>query len=82
MRVSVRDDDPGFANYNLEQKAFLDGIEVTSKCFTADEELGEVHVYKLNSEGKPYFDPSVNEVPWEILRGDVKIVLDKGGSDA
>lgn len=77
MRVSVKQDDPGYVNYKPGQRSFLDGEEVTFRCFTADEERGEVHVYKLNERGKPYYDADKDEVPWEILRGEVRIVLNE-----
>ena len=77
MRVSVKKDDPGYINYRLGQRSFLNGEEVTFRCFTTDEERGEVHVYKLSERGLPYYDADKDEVPWEILRGDVRIVLNE-----
>ena len=77
MRVSVRENDAGYVNYRLGQRSFLNGEEVTFKCFTADEERGEVHVFKLNERGVPYYDPREDEIPWEILRGEVRIVLNE-----
>jgi len=77
MRVSVRKSDPGYPNYRPGQRSFLNGEEVTFRCFTADEELGEVHVYKLSERGLPYYDADKDEVPWEVLRGEVRIVLNE-----
>ena len=77
MRVSVRENDPGYENYEYGQRAFLNGEEVTFRCFLADEELGEVHVYKLNERGVAYYDAEKDEIPWEILRGEVRIVLNE-----
>ena len=77
MRVSVRENDPGYVNYKPGQRSFLNGEEVTFRCFTADEELGEVHVYKLSERGAPYYDAERDEVPWEILHGEVRIVLNE-----
>jgi len=84
MRLSVRKDDLGYIDPFPfgKVKITLDDADVTDKCFTADEELGEVCVYKLNSDGQRYFDRELNEIPCETLKGDVKIVLDNGGSDA
>ncbi len=73
MRVSLKKNDPGYRNYRPGQRSFLNGEEVTFRCFTADEERGEVHVYKLNVRGVPYYDPEKDEIPWEVLKGDVKI---------
>ncbi len=77
MRLSVRENDPG---YNWEEatkcNVFVDGENITDICFTADEELGIAYVYKLNSEGKKYYDPRIDEAAWETLRGKVKILLD------
>ncbi len=77
MRVSVKQDDPGYANYKPGQRSFLNGEEVTFRCFTADEEVGEVHVYKLSERGLPYDDADKDEVHWEVLRGEVRIVLNE-----
>lgn len=78
MRLSVRESDPGYVDPFPfgKVKITLDDADVTDKCFTADEELGEVCVYKLNSEGQRYFDHETNEIPWETLRGKVEIALD------
>ena len=78
MRLSVKEDDPGYVDPFPfgKVKITLDDVDVTDKCFTADEEFGEVYVYKLNSDGQRYFDRETNEIPQETLKGDVKIVLD------
>lgn len=47
MRVSVRKDDAGYRPDAHDFEAFLDGQRV-EHCFTADEELGEAHVFDLS----------------------------------
>ncbi len=41
MRISMRKGDPGFNMFFADRcKVFVDGINVSSKCHTADEEKG------------------------------------------
>ncbi len=56
-------------------RAFLDGKDVSNQCFEADDELGYVHVYKRNEEGKIYKDGDT--AAWECLRGNVRIEATK-----
>ena len=73
MRLSVMRNDPGFdLELSMVAQVLVDGVDVTSRCFTADEELGEAKCYRLDEFGR-YFDaPAV-----ETLRGRVEIVLPK-----
>ena len=64
MRLSIRQTDPGYSPKAFSAKVFLDGEEL-SKCFTADEELGEAHCYVLEED--------TEELKEVILRGDVVI---------
>ncbi len=82
MRLSIRTDDIGYSPDAIHCRVFLDHADITRHCQTADEELGEVRVLKRSEEGEHYHDPGSDEAAWEILRGDVKIVLDNGGYDA
>ncbi len=60
-------------------RVFLDGVEVTSRCFYADGRRGVVRLYKLNADGKKYRAPIIDaphwDVPWRVateeLRGKV-----------
>lgn len=74
MRLSVRKDDPGYsptAQRNAE--AFLDGKKV-DHCFTADEETGEVFLYRTDKDGHPYRDPeNPDRLATERLTGEVEI---------
>ncbi len=76
MRTSVLSNDPGYVNFRHGQQVYLDGKNITKHCQTADEELGEVRVLKCNEDGEHYYCPGTDDVPWKILKGDVKIVLD------
>ena len=76
MRLSIREDDSGYSSEAFRCKVFLNHVDITNHCQTADEERGEVRILKCNEEGKHYHDSETNEAAWEILRGDVKIVLD------
>lgn len=56
-------------------RAWIDGQEITSRCYYADDARGVVRVYKLNDEGKKY---QVNgEVATEELQGAVELT-DRG----
>jgi len=78
MRLSIRDNDPG---YNMTEamkcNVFVDEENVTDRCFTADEELGEAYVYKSGPDGKAYYDKLTGGVPEETLTGKVEIKLNQ-----
>lgn len=56
MRVSVREDDPGYLPGVYLVEVFIDSAPV-SHCFTADEEKGIAYCYALDGKGRPYADP-------------------------
>ena len=76
MRVSVREEDPG---YNLAVafncSIIVDGVDVTLRCFTADEEKGIALCYKHDEDGKLYVDSGM--MAEEILHGKVEIEFHK-----
>jgi hypothetical protein len=72
MRLSVREDDPGYSMEAFGARVYLDGEEV-DKCVTADEELGKVWVYDLDS-----LEPDMDEIPIKELSGDVFLVPGSG----
>lgn len=76
MRISVDQGDPGYVNNGALYAVFVDGVRV-EKSFTADEELGEVHHYVSDADGKVIID-HVDGDPVcrsEVLKGVVKLVL-------
>ncbi len=87
MRLSVRKEDSGYSPLCSKAKIFLDGVEVTNRCHTADDKSGIVWLYKLNDKGKKYVissdDPrdSIDTrrrrsvVAQEMLQGRVEIRL-------
>ncbi len=76
MRVSVRENDPGF-NMRVANrcKVFVNGVDVTNRCYTADEEKGIVWCYKWNEEKRVFLDPIKNEAAQKTLRGKVEIIV-------
>ncbi len=84
MRLSIREEDPG---YNFEAtlhcKVLLDGVDVTKQCFTADEEEGKVWWYKWDAEGRPFVDPHNRRAGAveEVRIGNVLIVLNAKTND-
>ena len=77
MRLSIRMDDPSYNKYlAFNCTVLVDGVDVTGKCHTADEEKGVAWCYKHNEEGKPYVDPcNPGKVAEEELTGKVEIIV-------
>ena len=74
MRASCRKDDSGYTPKTLDLVVLVDDIDVTNRCFTADEESGEAFCYTYNKEGKFFLDPeNPDEIKTEIMRGKVEI---------
>ena len=75
MRLSVRKEDAGYdPDTCMHAKVFVDGEEVSSRCFTADEEEGKAWCYKLNDEGEKFVRDGI-KIAEEVLTGEVKIVM-------
>lgn len=70
MRKSVRQDDPSYDPEAFKYEAYLDGVRLDN-CFTADEELGEAHVYLTQAEAAAAGVSSL--IPTTILKGKVEI---------
>ena len=76
MRVSVRKDDPGYDPIlTLDCKVLVDGVDVTNRCYTADEEKGTAWCYKLNDEKQKFYDSVTDEAAQETLHGKVEIIV-------
>jgi hypothetical protein len=69
----VRRYDPGFREDTQRFSVFLDGAEISADCFTADEELGEAHVFVRDENGEFKIDYALKEIESTILRGRVEI---------
>lgn len=70
MRLSVLAGDPGYALAAYFCRVFLDGVEVTDRCQTADEEAGTVRLVAQ----PPRVGPD-DELVTEELTGEVRIEL-------
>lgn len=78
MRLSIYEDDPGYDRRALGScKVFVDGVDVTDNCYTADEEEGKAWCRKRNELGNTFIDPATGEVANEVLTGRVEIFLTK-----
>ena len=77
MRLSVRKDDPGFnQEATLHCSIFVNGVNVTERCHTADEEEGKAWCFKHNELGRPFTDPNFpDRAVEEVLTGKVIILL-------
>ena len=76
MRLSILKNDPGY-DFELSNrcKVLVDGVDVTNRCQTADEEEGKAWCLKHDSEGKAFTDHSIGEVAKEVLSGKIEIIL-------
>jgi len=82
MRLSIKLDDPGFGLYaKVHERAdiciLLDGIDITTKCFTVDTESGEAFCYVKDEKGLFVLNDSGTEVLTEKLTGNVEVILTK-----
>ncbi len=75
MRLSVKKDDPGFDADTQHCQIFVDGLDVTARCYTADEEEGKAWCFKHNELGEVFCDPATDKPAAEVLSGKVVIVL-------
>lgn len=73
MRVSVDKADPGYRVDAYQFQAFLDGQEISTRCVTADEDVGEVVVFVLDEQGNLQVNEQRDAVVKETLRGKVEI---------
>ena len=83
MRISIRKDDPGYdyrttlrRGHGWDVSIFVDGVDVTGRCHTADEEEGKAWCFKHNELGIPFTDPDFPDRAVEkVLTGKVVILL-------
>ena len=61
-----------YSDYRKVDKVLVDDVDVTKRCFWADDVTGEAGCYKLK-DGRPYIKR--NEAATEILRGKVTIIM-------
>ena len=54
-------------------RVWLDGTEVSSECYEADDCKGYVKLFRKNELGKFYYDPSWDDVAREVRIGTVRI---------
>lgn len=71
MRLTA--DDPGAR----DAKVFLNGRDVSDRCFEADDEAGFVRLACIGYEGKPYDDPATGDIAEETVHGRVCIEIGK-----
>lgn len=81
MRISLKKDDPGYQENANKYRVMFDGIERLD-CFTADEELGEIHCYvikasKVTGERMRLLDNNTREYATVIEYGKVEIIKPK-----
>ena len=57
-------------------KILLDGVDITHRCFAADEESGTAWCWKQDANGK-FVRGNFGNPATEVLRGKVEIVVDE-----
>jgi len=55
-------------------KVSINGVDITKRCYYADDELGIVLCYKTNFEGGFFVGPN-GYAAREMLQGDIKIEI-------
>jgi len=75
MRVSCRKDDPGYDPVLcMHVKILCDGVDITNRCYMADEEEGKAFCFSLNEKGEKFFNSAINAVAKEVCLGEIKII--------
>jgi|TARA_R110000851_G_scaffold51561_1_gene122317 hypothetical protein len=81
MRISIRDDDSGYVNYNpnLTYMIYIDGIltKESDQCITFDQELGFALCYKLDEKGLPVIDKTLAEFEEVEIKGVITFKTEK-----
>lgn len=52
----------------INRRVWLNGIEVTNRCFYADGRRGVVKLYRLNAEGHKFTEPILAAPHWDVPR--------------
>ncbi len=75
MRVSVRENDPGYKNINIALSCdiFVNGEAVTARCHTADDEKGKAYCFLWDEKGQVFLNGITKEPAEEVLVGKVEI---------
>ena len=74
MRLSIREEDPGYTPQASLAEVKLNG-EIISNCFTADEETGQCYCIKVDANGNPVRNAAGTNFETEIRTGKVEIIL-------
>ena len=77
MRISVRENDPGYHPQAYKCEPMLDGKKVKD-CFTADEETGEVFCHARDEKGNFILNDKMTEVVEVVKKGKVSIIVPVG----
>ncbi len=80
MHVSVYKNSPFYNEDAVKNmKCYVNGIEVTTRCFEASEEEGFVKCYRVDEASQKWIvDPESGEPQTELLKGIVKLVFTGG----
>jgi hypothetical protein len=80
MHVSVYKNSPHYNEDAVKNmKCYVNGVDVTTRCFEASEEDGFVKCYKIDEASQKWIvDPETGEPQTELLRGAVKLEFTGG----
>lgn len=73
MRISVRQDDPGYHPQAIDCRAMVNGKEI-ERCFTADEEAGEAFCFATDANGDCILNEDRTDIVEIIYKGKVEII--------
>lgn len=62
------------ARRSMHCRAWLNGIEVTERCFYADPRRGVVRLFLLDVDAKKYVNRATGEVAWAEFSGQVVVI--------
>jgi hypothetical protein len=51
----------------------MNGENITARCFYVDTRAGVARCYRENEDGRKYFDPRINGIAREELRGRAEV---------
>lgn len=73
MRVTAKE------HGHLDMRVTVDGVDVTERCYEADDEEGIVKCYAFNGHRKLSWNEAGDDLVCEELRGDVVIEMKDQG---
>lgn len=74
MRIDLRTATRAGPRDGHNYRTLLDGVEVTKRCFLADDETGEVGLYLVDVDGHFYRNEATDDAAQEVRHGAVVLI--------